>query len=281
MDGTRRLLRQLCDDMRVMTMPILKPLLAFWVVTLTFTGACAAMPTGTAEKLLKQLTQNVPVVRDCEPTHGLPFTAREIDLGPESGPQYLLTSTPDCMCGQVNCSEWLYRRGPQRWELILETQGYSFTTRPKVHHRYRDVETRSRHNVARIDTLRYIFDGHVYRAAAAAPPVVQAAGAGRTHRVQFLPGTSSIQVQGTVSSHDPQRWTIGARKAQTLQISLGDPENSGIAFTVLGPTGLNGQPLTAFTKRWDGALPETGTYTVLLEAPPHGLAAYTLSIAVR
>jgi hypothetical protein len=267
--------------MRVMAMLLLRPLLAFWVVTLTFTGACAAMPTGTAQELLKQLRQDVPDVRDCEPAHGLPFTAREMDLGSESGPHYLLTSTPDCMCGQVNCSEWLYRRGPQKWELILETQGYSFTTRPTVHHGYRDVETRSRDSAARVDTLRYAFDGHVYRAAAAAPPVAQAAGAGTAHRVQFLPGTSSIQLQGTVSSRAPQRWTLGARKAQTLQVSLGNPENSGVAFSVLGPPGPNGRPLTASTKRWEGALPETGTYTVLVEAPPHGLAAYTLSIAVR
>lgn len=281
MDGTGRLLRQRCDDMRVMTMPMLRPLLAFWVITLTFTGACTAMPKGTAEELLKQLRHDVPDVRDCEPTHGLPFTAREIDLGAEGGPHYLLTSTHDCMCGQVNCSEWLYRRGPRKWELILETQGYSFTTRPSVHHGYRDVETRSRDNAARVDTLRYIFDGHVYRAAAAMLPVAQAAGAGRTQRVQFLPGTSSIRLHGTVSSHDPQRWTIGARKAQTLQISLGDLENSGIAFTVLGPTGLNGRPLTVPTKQWQGTLPETGTYTVLVEAPTHGVAAYTLSIAVR
>lgn len=264
-----------------MAMPILRPLLAFCLITSTVTVACAPMPTGTAEELLKQLRQDVPDVRDCEPTHGLPFTARDIDLGPENGPQYLLTSTPDCMCGQVNCSEWLYRRGPQKWELILETQGYSFTTHPTLHHGYRDVETRSRDNAARIDTLRYIFDGHVYREAAAAPPVVQSAYAGRTQRVQFLPGTSSIRLQGTVSSHAPQRWTIGARKAQTLQIFLGDPENSGIGFTVLGPTGPNGRPLTASTKRWEGALPETGTYTVLVQATPHGLAAYTLSIAVR
>jgi hypothetical protein len=265
--------------MRVMAMPILRPLLAFGVITLTFAGACAAMPTGTAEELLRQLRQDVPDVRDCEPTHGLPFNARQIDLGPEGGPHYLLTSTPDCMCGQVNCSEWLYRRGPQKWELILETQGYSFTTRPTMNHGYRDVETRSRDNAARIDTLRYVFDGHVYRAAA--PPVVQAAGAGSTHRVQFLPGTSSIQLQGTVSSHDPQRWTVGARKAQTLQVSLDDSGQPGIAFTVLGPAGLNGRPLTASARRWEGALPETGTYTVLVEAAQDGLAAYTLSIAVH
>ena len=264
-----------------MAMPILRYLLAFWVIALTFACACAAVPTGTAEELLKQLRQDVPDVRECEPKRGLPFTVQEVHLGAEGGPQYLLTSTGDCMCGQVNCSEWVYRRGPQKWELILETQGYSFTTRATVHHGYRDVETRSRDSAARVDTLGYVFDGHVYRAAAAPPPVVQAAGTGRTRRVQFLPGTSSIQLQGRVSPHDTQSWTIGARKAQTLRIRLVDPENSGIGFTVLGPPGLNERPLTASTRRWEGTLPETGTYTVLVNAPPRGLSAYTLSIDVR
>ena len=263
-----------------MAMPILRPLLALWVVMLTVTGACAAIPAATAEELLKQLRQDVPDVRDCQPTRGLTFTAREIDLGPEAGPQYLLTSTPDCMCGQVNCSQWIYRRGPQKWELILDTQGYSFATRPTVHHRYRDVETRSRDNASRIDTLRYIFDGRVYRAAGTRP-IVPDASAATTRRVQFLPGTSSIELQGTVSSRDPQRWTIGARKAQTLQVSLVGFDNSEVAFTVLGATGSNERALAATTKRWEGALPETGTYTILVEAPPHGLSTYRLSIAIR
>ena len=264
-----------------MTGPALRHWLAFPIGAFAFTWACAAVPPGVPAELLKQLRQDVPDVRDCEPQHDLPFRVDEVFLGAEGRPQYLLTSTSSCMCGQVNCSEWVYRRGPQKWELLLETQGFLFTVRPTAHNGYRDVETRSRDNAARVDTLRYVFDGQVYRAADAPRPSVRAVGAGTTRRVQFVPGTSSIQLQGRVSSHDPQNWTLGARKAQTLRVSLVDPGNPGIGFTVLGPASLNGRPLTASTTRWEGALPETGTYTIVVESSPDGPAAYTLGIEVR
>jgi len=256
-------------------------LLALSIIAFGFTGAHAALQAGTADELLKQLRKDVPDVLDCEPEHGLPFNAEEVHLSTEGGPQYLLTSTSDCMCGQVNCSEWVYRRGPKKWELILETQGYQFTPRAAFHHGYRDVETRSRDNAARVDTLVYMFDGQVYRAAPARQSDAQASGSGRTHRVQFSPGTSSIQLQGSVSVLDAERWTIGARKAQTMRLSVLDPENSGIALTLLGPPGGSRRKLTSSESRWEYILPATGTYTVLVESLRKGPATYTLSIDVR
>lgn len=285
MDGTGCALRQPRVGLRVMTSPTVQRQLAFlstaFAFTCAFTCACAAIPTGAAEELLKQLRQDVPDIRDCEPEHGLPFNARQIDLSAEGSPQYLLTATGNCMCGQVNCSQWVYRRGPQKWELLLETQGYSFTTGAAAHHGYRDVETRSRDNAARVDILRYIFDGRVYQAAPARQSEGRSGGSGRTRKVQFSVGTSSIQLQGRVSPHDTESWTLRARRAQTMRLSLIDRDNSGITFTVLRPPGSDGRALMASTTRWEGTLPKTGTYTVLVDAPREGLAIYTLSIELR
>lgn len=264
-----------------MTKTTLRRLLTLSISALALTSACAEVPAGIAAELLKQLRQDAPEVRDCKPKRGLPFTAQEIFLSTEGSPQYLLTSTSDCMCGQVNCSEWVYRRGPQKWELLLETQGYLFTVRPTVHNGYRDVETQSRDNAVRVDTLRYQFDGHVYKIASAPKSEAQAAAADRTQRVRFAPGMSSIQLQGSVTPHDTQSWNVGARKAQTLRLSLVDHDNAGIGFTVLGPRGFNGRALTTSRKRWEGTLPATGTYMILVDAPREGRANYTLGVEVR
>lgn len=264
-----------------MAQPTLRHLLAFSIIASAFTCARAALPAGTADELLKQLRKDVPDVLDCEPEHGLPFTVQEIQLAAEGSPQYLLTSTHDCMCGQVNCSEWVYRRGPQKWELILETQGYLFKPRAAAHHGYRDVETRSRDNAVRVDTLVYVFDGHVYRPAGARKSDAQAGAIGRTHSVRFAAGTSSIQLQGSASLDDTERWRLGARKAQTLRLVLVDHENAGIGFTLLGPPGFIAQTRTASGSGWEITLPVSGTYTVLVDSQRKGSATYTLSIYVR
>ena len=107
----------------------LRHLLAFSVIAFAYTCAHAAIPTGIVQELQQQLEKDVPDVVDCEPERRLPFNAQEIHLAGDGSLQYLLTSTGDCMCGQVNCSEWVYRRGPQKWELILETQGYRWFCR--------------------------------------------------------------------------------------------------------------------------------------------------------
>jgi len=264
-----------------MTPLTLRHLFVFSIIACAFTCARATISTSIAAELLKQLRKDVPDVRDCEPEHGPPFTAEEIHLAVDGSLQYLLTSTGACMCGQVNCSEWVYRRGPKKWELILETQGYLFTTRAAIHHGYRDVETRSRDNAARVDILAYSFDGQVYRAAPARQGAVQSDATRRTHRVQFAPGTSSIQLQGSVSPDDAESWNISARKAQALRLSLADHENSGIRFKVFGPSGFSGQPLRISASRWEVTLIESGTYRIVVDSPHKRLAKYTLSVEIR
>ncbi len=168
-----------------MAMLTLRRLSVFVIVAFALTCARAAIPSAVpsaiANELLQQLKKDVPDVLDCESQHGLPFDAQEIHLAVDGSPQYLLTSKSDCMCGQVNCSEWVYRRGPRQWELILETQGYRFNVRATVHHGYRDVETLSRDNAARVDILTYIFDGRMYRAAPTRQLDVSSGAAGRRH----------------------------------------------------------------------------------------------------
>jgi len=293
MDGTGCALRQLRDGLRVMASPTPRHLLAFsnigfastfaiaFALTFAMNCACAAMPKSVDGELLKQLRQDVPDIRDCAPEQARPFIARKIDLSADDSQQYLLTATGNCMCGQVNCSQWVYRRGAQKWELLLETQGYSFTTGAAAHHGYRDVETRSRDNAVRVDILRYSFDGRVYQAAPARQSLGRAGGSGRSREVLFSVGTIAIRLQGRVSPDEAESWTLRAKKTQTMRLSLVDHDNAGITFTVRRPPGSDGKALAASAGRWEGTLPATGTYTVVVDAPRKGRGTYTLSMEVR
>ena len=53
--------------------------------------------------------------------------------------------------------------------------------------------------------------------------------------MQSAVGTTSNQLQGRVSPDDTERWTLRAKKAQTMRLSLVDHDNAGIAFTVHRP----------------------------------------------
>ena len=153
MDGAWHALRQRSDWLRVMATGVFKLLLAFTCLAWIATAATAGIPKSTEEALLKQFRIDAPDVLDCKLVQGLPFTAQELRLAIEGSPQVWLTSTSDFMCGQVNCSQWLYRRGPKKWELMLETQGYRLNMRAEVHQGYRDVETLSRDRATRVDVL--------------------------------------------------------------------------------------------------------------------------------
>ena len=108
---------------------------------------------------------------------------------------------------------------------------------------------------------------------------------GRTERVQFARGTSSATLRGNVHGYDSVDYVVGARRGQTLTVSM-RTTNASAYFNVLpsgGDTALDG---AANVVNWRGALPANGDYVVRVYLMRNAArrdehANYTLTVGVR
>jgi hypothetical protein len=88
-------------------------------------------------------------------------------------------------------------------------------------------------------------------------------------------------LKGAVVRGTNDRYTLGARRGQTMIVHITSREQNSV-FTILGPdaTALPGTDEGLDAKDWKGALPLNGDYSIWV-SPSRGNATYTLEVTIR
>lgn len=99
--------------------------------------------------------------------------------------------------------------------------------------------------------------------------------------VQFAKGKSGAEIKSTVVRGDRDVYKLSARAGQVLQVSLKSLEDNAVFQIVQSQTGkyLKGAAEGQDTKKWNGALPATGEYRIIVGGT-RGNATYTLMIHI-
>jgi len=110
---------------------------------------------------------------------------------------------------------------------------------------------------------------------------VRAEGVQKT--VRFPKGQTSTVIKETVIRRDVDKYKVGARKGQKMNLHISSLEDNAV-FALISPSGqrLNdkdGYGESPDAKNWQGVLPETGDYLVEVSGT-RGNATYELKISV-
>ncbi|MEP6781718.1 MAG: hypothetical protein ABJC26_17595 [Gemmatimonadaceae bacterium] len=244
--------------------------------------AAQQIPAKVMQQLAVQLRRDVPAMSDCTTKSKYPFTARVVDLNGDSKPEYLLTSASECECGQVNCSQWVYRANEKGFEMLLEAEGYVLNVGKAAHRNYRDLATTSRNSAAIVNHVSYAFTGARYERASSTIENLETHEIKDTERaIQFARGTSATTVTGSASAGFPDSWTVKARKGQTLSLTIERTSGTTSSFTIVAPGSVDRRMIADNQIRWNGALPADGMYTILVDSNGDGHAKYSLTVGIR
>jgi hypothetical protein len=250
------------------------------------TGQQRDVSRDVRSKLFKQVLADYPDVRECIATaEGGPraaeenMTVEERDLNRDGVPEYEVSLSGACVCGMVNCSIYLYRQNITGYELILDgASGLGIEPLKTSSNGYADVRVEARDTAATRSVTIYKFNGKQYREAGSSVVNMET---GETkpayRRVQFKRGTSSTTVSGKASIALPDTYLLGARAGQVMTVQLTAAHKS-VRFLVMSPTTRS---LVADNARtWTGTLPETGDYTILVDADERG-GTYSMTISIK
>jgi hypothetical protein len=85
----------------------------------------------------------------------------------------------------------------------------------------------------------------------------------RTERVQFHKGANSATVQGTIKGYDSVDYVLGARKGQSMNVSM-STDNTANYFNILAPGKTDEAMFIGSTSgnQYEGTLPASGDYKV-------------------
>lgn len=206
-------------------------------------------------------------------------TVQEVDLNRDGVAEYEVGLSSTCACGMVNCSIYIYRQNVRGYELILDgAAGLGLELLKTSSNGYADVRIEARDTAATRSETTYKFDGKQYRESGS-KIVHQETGESKPayRRVQFKRGASSTTLQGKVSIALPDTYLVGARAGQVMTVELTAPRKS-VRFHVMSPTTRS---LVADNRRsWTGALPESGDYTILVDADAEG-GTYSMTISIK
>lgn len=234
------------------------------------------------KQLQAQLHRDSPSMRDCEFQTEFNFSARAVDLNGDKQPEYLLTSVSACECGQVNCSQWVYRANDKAFDLLLEGEGYELSVATASHAGYRDLQTTSRGNAVIVDHVSYVYDGRKYRRATSTIENLETHEIKATEQpIQFARGASSATVTGSASPAFPDSWTFVAKRGQTVSLALEKTGGASAILTVIGPSANGDHVLVDQQQKWNGELPANGKYTILVDTKTDGRARYSLTVGIR
>ncbi|MEP6763817.1 MAG: hypothetical protein ABJB66_05860 [Gemmatimonadaceae bacterium] len=245
-------------------------------------SAQTPIPAKIMQQLSLQLRHDVPAMRDCTTKSKYPFTARAVDLNGDSKPEYLLASASECECGQVNCSQWVYRANDKAFDLLLEAEGYVLNIGATSHRGYRDLRTTSRNSAAIVNHVSYAFRGVRYERAGSTIENLDTHESKPTERaIQFVKGASSATITGSASAGFPDSWTFKAQKGQTVTMNLQSASEPKTSFTLVAPGTVDRRMITDNQTKWNGALPVDGVYTILVDTKGDGRATYSLTMAIH
>jgi hypothetical protein len=236
-------------------------------------------------KLFKQVLADFGDVRECIAAEEggaraaeENMTVEERDLNRDGVPEYEVSLSGACVCGAVNCSIYIYRQSITGYELILDgASGLGIELLKTSSNGYADVRVEARDTAATRSVTTYKF-GKQYREAGSSIVHMET---GETkpayRRLQFKRGTSSTTVQGKASIALPDTYLLGARAGQVMTVQLTAARKS-VRFLVMSPTTRS---LVADNARtWTGTLPETGDYTILVDADEQG-GTYSMTITIK
>lgn len=244
--------------------------------------AQTAVPKAVMKQLSQQLHKDSPAMRDCEVKSEFNFSARAVDLNGDKQPEYLLSSVSACECGQVNCSQWVYRANDKAFDLLLEGEGYVLALADGTHGGYRDLKTTSRGNAVIVDHVSYAYDGRSYKRTSSTIENLETHEIKPTERrVQFARGASSTILKGSATPGFPDSWAFVAKTGQTLSLAIARTGGIDATFTVVGPSANGDRVLVDLQSKWEGKLPTNGRYVVLVDSKSDGRAQYALTIGIR
>ncbi len=85
----------------------------------------------------------------------------------------------------------------------------------------------------------------------------------RTERVQFHKGANSATVQGTIKGYETVDYVLGARKGQSMNVSLSS-DNGANYFNIIEPGKTDEAMFIGSTSgnQFEGTLPANGDYKV-------------------
>jgi hypothetical protein len=259
-----------------------------FVVLLTLFSAFGQNREASKEvrsKLFKQVLADFGELRECitREEGGVRAaeegtTVEEVDLNRDGVPEYQVGLSSPCACGMVNCSIYIYRQSRSGYELILDgTAGLGLEVLKTSSNGYADVLIEARDNAATRSETTYKFDGKQYREGSTRlvnPQTGENKPASR--RVQFKRGASSATLEGTVTISLPDTYVVGARAGQVMTVQLTSPRKS-VNFLVSSPVSTS--LIADNTRSWTGPLPETGDYTIIVQADAR--ATYTMTITIK
>ena len=244
--------------------------------------AQSEIPRPVMLQLAKQLRSDIPAMRECSSKSEFPFSARAVDLNGDKQPEYVLTSANECECGQVNCSQWVYRAHDATYELLLEASGYTLSESAASHGGYRDIKTTSRDNAAIVDHVLYAYNGKRYVQSSSTIENLDTHETKPTQQpIRFARGASSATVNGTAALAFPDSWVFEAKRGQLLSLDLQRTSGGSATFTLVGPGSTGGHVVADLQTHWSDRLPADGKYTILVDAKGDGRAKYSLTIGIR
>lgn len=255
-------------------------------VVSSFTGQQREVSKDVRSKIFKQVLADYPDVRECIATAegGVRaaeenMTVEERDLNRDGVPEYEVSLSGACVCGMVNCSIYLYRQSITGYESILDgASGLGIELLKTSSNGYADVRVEARDTAATRSVTTYKFNGKQYREAGSSLVHMET---GETkpayRRVQFRRGASSTTVSGKASIALPDTYLLGARVGQVMTVQLTAAHKS-VRFMVMSPTTRS--LVADNAKTWTGTLPETGDYTILVDADEQG-GTYSMTITIK
>lgn len=257
---------------------------AMLTICATSNVACAQanVPRSVMQGLAKQLDADSPAIRDCDAKAEFKFSARALELNGDKQPEYVLTSINACECGQVNCSQWVYRTIDKGYELLLEGNGYTLAPTAGSHGGYRDIKTTSRGNAVIVDHVSYAFTGKRYEQVSSTIENLDTHESKATERrIQFAKGASSATVNGSASLGFPDSWAFVAKRGQTLTLALTRTNGVSTSFTLIGPDVGGGRVIADSQSQFSNPLPLDGRYIILVDSRGDGRATYTLTVGIH
>ena len=262
-----------------------KPLLVFLFVALGAFAFQGGPSKDVRNRLYKQILAEDAELRDCLKEQGAEAPSEdkveieEYDLNRDGVKEYEVHLYGMCACGAHNCTIYLYRRAGQGFESIIEenASGVGVEFLKSSTNGYTDLQINSHGSAATEYRTVYKFDGKKYREANTMIVSLETGESKPAHRrVQFQRGSSSATVRGKASIVLPDTYLIGARAGQVMTVRLTAREKS-VRFMVMTPK----TDLIADNSRgWSGALPETGDYTIIVDADELG-GTYSMTITIK
>jgi hypothetical protein len=101
-------------------------------------------------------------------------------------------------------------------------------------------------------------------------------------KVHFAKGTSSTTITGAVIRGDRDRYYVGAKKGQTMTVSIKSEEDNAVFQIYLAgeQESLPGAGDGDDAMKWSGELPADSEYVIVVGGT-RGNASYTLTISVK